>query len=212
MTDLFSDAVSKVAGTSREEMVSFSRDVFQSAAWKSKFGYLNENTISSDDKILDSLVRDYHLAKDKELAKQTREKKRALKDKIKIGDSLKTSSIPNEYLGAKKEKSRVEAAQAVSRVQSYPDERRRLLSIVADDFSYAYLQKKFGCSSNTITAVWSWRCTTSRFKIYTSASEPGGVGNPDRFFQIGVIFQDHPAVEVSLLMAMRLQCITGLTL
>ena len=31
--------------------------------------------------------------------------------------------------------------------------KRRLLSIVANDFSYAYLEKKFGCSSNTITAA-----------------------------------------------------------
>ena len=29
----------------------------------------------------------------------------------------------------------------------------RLLSIVANDFSYAYLEKKFGCSSNRITAA-----------------------------------------------------------
>lgn len=134
-------------------MVSFLRNVFQSAAWKSRFGDLNDYTISSNEKILDSLVRDYNLTKDKELAKQTREKNRALKEKIKIGDSLKTSSIPNEHLVAKKEKSRVVAAQAVKHVQSYPDERRRLLSIVANDFSYAYLQKKFGCSSNTITTA-----------------------------------------------------------
>lgn len=49
--------------------------------------------------------------------------------------------------------SRVEAAKAISRVQSYPDERRRLLSIVANQFPYTYLQSKFGCSSNTITAA-----------------------------------------------------------
>ena len=65
---------------------------------------LNDYTISSDVKILDSLVRDYNLTKNKELAKQTREKKRALKDKIKIGDSLKTSSIPNDHLGTKKKR------------------------------------------------------------------------------------------------------------
>lgn len=72
-----------------------------------------------------------------------------MKEKIKIGDSMKTCCLPNEHSA----KNRVEAARAVSRVQSYPDERRRLLSIVANDFTYAYLQKKFCCSSNTITAA-----------------------------------------------------------
>lgn len=69
ITEQFSDAVSKVAGSSREEVVSFLHDVFQSNAWKSRLGGIDDYTISSDDKILDSLVRDYNMTKDKELAK-----------------------------------------------------------------------------------------------------------------------------------------------
>lgn len=151
ITDMFSDAISKIAGPSREEMMSFSHDIFHSTTWKTKFSDLNDYGIRTDDKILDALVRDYNLTKDKESAKQMRQKKNTLREKIKIGDSLKSSSIPTGQSSPMK--SRVEAAQAVSRVQSYPDERRRLLSIVANDFSYAYLQEKFGCSSNTITAA-----------------------------------------------------------
>ena len=50
-------------------------------------------------------------------------------------------------------KSRVEAAQNLGRIRSYPDEKRRLLSIVAMDFSYSTLQRYFQCSSKTITAA-----------------------------------------------------------
>ena len=153
VTDLISDAMAKVAGNSREEMVCFLRDIFESTAWKSKFGDIAEYVSSNDDKIIDSLVRDYNLTKDKELAKEMRGRKRALKVKIKIGDSLKSSSIPTVHPDEAIQKNRVEAAQAVQRVQSYPDERRRLLSIVANEFPYEYLQKKFGCSPNTITAA-----------------------------------------------------------
>ena len=108
------------------------------------------------------------MTKDKELAKQTRERKHTLKEKIKIGDSMKSCCLPNEHSA----KNRVEAARAVSPVQSYPDERRRLLSIAANDFSYAYLQKKFGCSSNTITAA----------KVHAILFGPGGVPPADLKF------------------------------
>ena len=50
-------------------------------------------------------------------------------------------------------KSRVEAAQDLGRIQSYPDEKRRLLSLVAMDFSYSTLQRYFCCSSKSITAA-----------------------------------------------------------
>ena len=42
ITDMFSNAVSKNAGPSKEEMMSFLRDIFHSATWKSKFGDLND--------------------------------------------------------------------------------------------------------------------------------------------------------------------------
>lgn len=49
--------------------------------------------------------------------------------------------------------SRVEAAKNVGRLRSYADEKRRLLSIVALDYSYSILQGYFQCSSKTVTAA-----------------------------------------------------------
>ena len=108
---------------------------------------------NNDEKITESLVRNYKSAKDKELVKATRNRKNALKEKIKIGDTLKGSGISKAGATPDIHKTRVDAARAISRVQSYPAEKRRILSIVANDFSYPYLGKKFGCSSNTITAA-----------------------------------------------------------
>ena len=49
--------------------------------------------------------------------------------------------------------SRVDAAKNVGRLRSYADEKRRLLSIVALDYSYSILQRYFQCSSKTVTAA-----------------------------------------------------------
>ena len=50
-------------------------------------------------------------------------------------------------------KSRTEADSSVGRLTSQADERRRLLSIVAMDYPYRFLQEVFGCSSKTVTAA-----------------------------------------------------------
>lgn len=60
------------------------------------FGDISDYAIDSDDRIIESLVRDYNLTKDKELAKEARKRKSDLKEKIKIGDSFKSSFIPME--------------------------------------------------------------------------------------------------------------------
>ena len=49
--------------------------------------------------------------------------------------------------------SRVDAAKNIGRLKTYADEKRRLLSIVALDYSYSILQRYFQCSSKTVTAV-----------------------------------------------------------
>ena len=48
---------------------------------------------------------------------------------------------------------RVTAATSLGRIRRYGDERRRLLSIVAMEYPYWFLQQSFGCSPNTITAA-----------------------------------------------------------
>ena len=50
-------------------------------------------------------------------------------------------------------KDRVVAADSVGRVTYYTDERRRLLSIVAMEYPYGFLQEQFGCPPNTVTAA-----------------------------------------------------------
>ena len=47
----------------------------------------------------------------------------------------------------------MDAAKDLGRIPSYPDEKRRLLSIVAMDFPYSTLQRYFQCSSKTVTAA-----------------------------------------------------------
>ena len=49
ITDVFSDVVCKIAGPSREEMMSFLHDIFHSATWKSKFGDMNDYGIRTDE-------------------------------------------------------------------------------------------------------------------------------------------------------------------
>lgn len=82
-------------------MTGLLRDIFKSAIWKFKFSCIDDYAMSTDD--IDSLVKDYNLTKDKELAKCTRQRRSALKEKIKIGDSLKNSSFPNEQSGTSKQ-------------------------------------------------------------------------------------------------------------
>ena len=77
-----------------------------------------------------------------------------LKGKIAIGNSLKDSKItPTGEKTPEHFKSRTEAASSVGRLTSQADERRRLLSIVAMDYPYCFLQEVFGCSSKTVTAA-----------------------------------------------------------
>ena len=50
-------------------------------------------------------------------------------------------------------RSRTEAARSMGRLVSYSSERRRLLSIVASDYSQTYLTDLFQCSKSTVTAA-----------------------------------------------------------
>ena len=49
--------------------------------------------------------------------------------------------------------SRVETAKKICRLRHYGDKKRRLLSIVACDYTFSFLQNLFQCSPNTITAA-----------------------------------------------------------
>ena len=78
-----------------------------------------------------------------EKAKEVQKKAAAQKAKILIGSSLKDSRLtllgdkpPEEF------KNRVAAANSVGRMTYFADERRRLLSIVAMDYPYRFLQEQ----------------------------------------------------------------------
>lgn len=98
-----------------------------------------------------SLAKDYIAAKDKESSKIIRAQGAKVANKLLIGDSLKKSNLSVSGVG--QGKNRIETAQAIGRLSKSGDERRRLLSIVARDFSMSDLQDYFPGSKSTITAA-----------------------------------------------------------
>ena len=129
---------------------SIMKDILASQKFDCKFpGTLPGNIgISKDDKILQSLAKDYFASKDKEYSKLVRAQGRQISEKILIGGTFKGSNLQGN--GAK---SRIEAAKSLGRVHKSGDEKRRLLSIVALDFPQSVLQSYFHCSKRTITAA-----------------------------------------------------------
>lgn len=135
-------------------MAQFISDVVNSKKWITTFGVDLTNARESCNPILQSLVKDYKDCMSKEKAKEVQQKAAAQKAKILIGSSLKDSRVtlsgdktPEEF------KNRVVAANSVGRMTYFADERRRLLSIVAMEYPYRFLQEQFGCSPNTVTAA-----------------------------------------------------------
>lgn len=92
------------------------------------------NEISKDDKILQSLAKDYLASKDKEYSKLVRANKRKISEKILIGGTFKGSNLQ-----VNRAKSRIEAAGSIGRVHKSGDERQRLLSIMALNFPQSIL-------------------------------------------------------------------------
>ena len=126
-------------------------EIVGSKKWISSFGVNVSST--ENNPILESLIKDYNEFMSKEKAQEVKKRAAAQKAKLFIGSSLKDSRLtlsgdktPQEF------KNRVVAAGSVGRITFYADERRRLLSIVAMDYPYRFLQEQFGCSPNTITA------------------------------------------------------------
>lgn len=106
---------------------------------------------STDDKLLTSLAKDYIASKDKESSKLIRAQGAKVANKLLIGDSMKGSNL--NVSGVRQGRNRTETARAIGRVSKFGDERRRILSIVAQDFSMSELLAYFPCSKSTITAA-----------------------------------------------------------
>ena len=72
---------------------------------------------------------------------------------ILIGQTLRDTRISLSGVTSEVFKSRGDAAKDLGRIRSYSDEKRRLLSIVATDYSYSVVEKLFNCSSKMVTAA-----------------------------------------------------------
>lgn len=132
------------------------RGIFQSKKFKAKFGKIlpkGSGFCESDSKILKSLKKDYDESKNTELSQLIRLLGGKVNDKICIGDSLNNCRLKLKGTFVEDCKSRTETAQRIGRISKFGDERRRLLSIVAWDFSQTDLQAYFACSKKTITAA-----------------------------------------------------------
>ena len=124
-------------------MMQFITDVVNSKKWATTFGVDSTNVDYRIGLQLSLLVKDYKDCMSKEKAKEVQKKAAAQKAKILIGSSLKDSRLtllgdkpPEEF------KNPVTAANSVGRMTYFADERRRLLSIVAMDYPYRFLQEQ----------------------------------------------------------------------
>jgi len=126
-------------------------DLFSSKKWLTMFGTVQDKPPS--DKFLEALVKEYKECKDKEKNASIRRQRGNFKQPIKISNSLSSSAIAFQGRTPGTFSSRTKAAKSIGRVNNYAAERRRLLSIVACDFSQSFLTEHFQCSKGTVTAA-----------------------------------------------------------
>ena len=151
--DLVTEFVSQMAGrlTHHEQLKDsqFVRDMLRSAKWNKLFEEaFVDSPVSKADQFLVKLANEYKNCKDRATNASIREKGKSLESKVKIGNSKSSSNLTSDDSA-----SRTAIAADMGRIQICGDERRRLLSIVAHDFSQSELCKMFGCSSKTVTAA-----------------------------------------------------------
>ena len=151
--DLIKDTAGKFVHFNPHDIPDFVRDLVGCKKWKSTFGNPFESKIDHEGIFLSNLAAEYKSCKDKETNKAIRLQMAKQKQKVLIGQTLWDSRISLSGATSDVFKSRVDAAKSLGRIRSYSDEKRRLLSIVAMDYSYLTLQKLFNCSSKTITAA-----------------------------------------------------------
>jgi len=133
-------------------LVKLMEDLLQSRNWKQTFGSLQQPAPYVN-QFLQALAKEYKECKDRESRKQVKENSKGQQQKLLIGNTRAKSKIAMFGDTPLDVSSRVEAAKKIGRVQHYGDEKRRLLSIVAYDYPYSFLQSLFQCSPNTITAA-----------------------------------------------------------
>lgn len=135
----------------------FINDLVNSGKCQATFGnesvWRNPAIASDEHSFLSRLATEFKRCKDKDTSKDIRKNAAKQRQRVLIGDSLKKSKISMSGKTPDMFSSRVDAAKQLGRLRSYADEKRRLLSIVALDYSYSILQRYFQCSSKTVTAA-----------------------------------------------------------
>lgn len=130
------------------------QDLIYSKKWSSTFGTPEiKGDPAIPNKLLLSIVKEYKECKSRETNCQIRKQGKKLTQAINISGTKSSSSIAFQGRTPDCFKSRTEAARSMGRVVCYSAERRRLLSIVAWDYSQSYLTELFQCSKNTVTAA-----------------------------------------------------------
>lgn len=129
-------------------------DLVHSKKWLSTFG-LDEKKVVKEipEKLLCSILKEYKECKVKETNSQIRKQGKKVQQAINISGTKSRSSIAFQGSTPDNFRSRTEAARSMGRLVSYSAERRRLLSIVASDYSQSYLTELFQCSKSTVTAA-----------------------------------------------------------
>ena len=161
--EMRADIIETVKGTAMKyvlnvpgDLSDFLKETVTSKKWHSTFGFsggFSDESTSLNPRLV-SLVQEYQESAVKGKKQEKRNRMAKLKGKIAIGNSLKDSKITlTGEETAEHFKGRTEAASSVRRLTSQADERRHLLSIVAMDYPYRYLQEVFGCLSKTVTAA-----------------------------------------------------------
>ena len=100
---------------------------------------------------LKTLAKEYQNCTNKESAKRVSEQGAKITTKVNISGSVAVSRISFDGTTTSA-KNRVEAAKEMARIRRYADE-RRILSIIARDFSHGNLRKYFSCSRSTIAGA-----------------------------------------------------------
>lgn len=137
-----------------DSLATIAQDLIHSKKWATIFGVPEvKQDKCMQDKVLQSIVKEYKECKSKETNSLIRSKGRKLKQAINISGTMSSSSIAFQGTTPDCFKSRTEAARSMGRVVCYSAERRRLLSIVAAEYPQTYLTELFQCSKSTVTAA-----------------------------------------------------------
>ena len=133
-----------------EHLAELIGDIVRSKGWRQLFATA---CTAQPPACENKLAQEYKTCKEKQSVQNFRERAKHQKQKVLIGNTKAKSRISLAGETPGHATSCMEAAQMVGRLRRYGDEKRRLLSIIASDYSYGYLQKVLGCSPNTAAAA-----------------------------------------------------------